>query len=78
MPIYSAPGLKKTWHATPALLLPVIILGGIYGGVMTPTEATCVSTLYCIPVAIYIYRGMKWVTRRKFLRKPAPLLVSLW
>ena len=36
VPIYSAPGLKKTWHATPALLLPVIILGGIYGGVMTP------------------------------------------
>ena len=35
VPIYSAPGLKKTWHATPALLLPVIILGGIYGGVMT-------------------------------------------
>ena len=60
VPIYSAPGLKKTWHATPALLLPVIILGGIYGGVMTPTEAACVSTLYCIPVAIYIYRGMKW------------------
>lgn len=52
VPIYSAPGLKKTWHATPALLLPVIILGGIYGGVMTPTEAACVSTLYFIEVAV--------------------------
>ena len=69
VPIYSAPGLKKTWHATPALLLPVIILGGIYGGVMTPTEAACVSTLYCIPVAIYIYRGMKWSDAPEILKE---------
>lgn len=59
-PIYSSAGLKKTRKAIPALLLPVIILGGIYGGIMTPTEAACISTLYCIPVAIYIYKGMKW------------------
>jgi len=59
-PICSPLGWKKTQHAFPALLLPVIILGGIYGGIMTPTEAACVSTLYCIPVAIYIYRGMRW------------------
>ncbi len=59
-PVYSALGLRKVRHAIPAILLPVIILGGIYGGIMTPTEAACVSTLYCIPIAIYVYRGMKW------------------
>lgn len=47
----------------------MIILGGIYGGVMTPTEAACVSTLYCIPVAIYIYRGMKWSDAPEILKE---------
>ena len=47
-------GLK----ATPALLMPVIILGGIYGGVLTPTEAAAVAVIYAIPVGFLIYRGM--------------------
>lgn len=51
---------KKTVHAFPALLMPVIILGGIYGGFMTPMEAAAIATLYCVPVAIYIYRGMRF------------------
>ena len=53
-------GWKKTRTAIPALLMPVIILGGIYGGVMTPTESAAIATLYSIPVAISYYRGMKW------------------
>lgn len=52
--------LKKTGRATPALLMPVIILGGIYGGIMTPMEAAAIATLYCIPVAIFFYKGMKF------------------
>ena len=47
-------GLK----ATPALLMPVIILGGIYGGVMTPTEAAAVAVIYAIPVGFLIYKGL--------------------
>ncbi len=42
----------------PSLLMPVIILGGIYGGIMTPTEAAAVSVLYAIPVGLFIYKGM--------------------
>ena len=49
---------KKTFTAAPALLMPFIILGGIYGGIMTPTEAAGVAVFYAIPVAVFIYRGI--------------------
>ena len=39
-----------------ALLVPVIILGGIYGGYVTPTEAACVSVFYALIVCLFIYR----------------------
>ena len=48
--------------AGPALLMPIIILGGIYGGIMTPTEAAGIAVVYAIPVAIYIYKGLTWKT----------------
>ncbi|MEL6205406.1 MAG: TRAP transporter large permease [Pseudomonadota bacterium] len=48
--------------AGPALMMPVIILGGIYGGIMTPTEAAGIAVVYAIPVAIYFYRGLTWKT----------------
>lgn len=44
--------------AFPALLMPVIILGGIYGGIMTPTESAAVAAAYAIPVGFLIYRGL--------------------
>jgi len=47
-------------QATPALFMPLIILGGIYGGIMTPTEAAGVAVIYSIPISIYIYRGLTW------------------
>ncbi len=39
-----------------ALLLPVIVLGGIYSGVFTPTEAAAVSVIYALAVEMFIYR----------------------
>lgn len=48
--------------AGPALMMPLIILGGIYGGVMTPTEAAGIAVVYAIPIAIYFYRGLTWKT----------------
>ena len=39
-----------------AVLTPVIILGGIYGGYVTPTEAACVSVFYALIVCLFIYR----------------------
>lgn len=43
-----------------ALLMPVIILGGIYGGVFTATEAAVVAVVYGLVVGLFIYREIKW------------------
>lgn len=43
----------------PALLCPVIVLGGIYAGFVTPTEAACISVFYALIVALLIYRTIK-------------------
>lgn len=50
----------KVRHATLALLMPVVILGFIYGGVTTPTEAAAVAVLYAIPIGLWVYRDMNW------------------
>ena len=42
-----------------ALLMPVIILGGIYGGIFTPTEASAVAVFYALVVGMVIYREIK-------------------
>ncbi|MGF6375259.1 C4-dicarboxylate transporter DctM subunit [Clostridiales Family XIII bacterium PM5-7] len=41
-----------------ALLSPVIILGGIYSGVFTPTEAACISVVYSIVISLFVYKDM--------------------
>lgn len=45
--------------AIPALLVPVIILGGIYGGVFTPTEAAAVAAVYGIIVSVFVYKEVR-------------------
>jgi C4-dicarboxylate transporter DctM subunit len=50
------PFWRATWQAGWALLMPVIILGGIYGGVFTPTEASAVAVFYALVVGVVIYR----------------------
>ena len=42
------------------VMMPVIILGGIYGGLFTPTEAACVATVYSLFVGKFIYRELSW------------------
>lgn len=55
---------KEKWDAFKdafwGLMMPVIILGGIYGGVFTPTEAAAVSAVYGLIVGLFIYRTLKW------------------
>lgn len=46
------------WKAIPALMLPVIILGGIYGGIFTPTEAAAIAVVYAIPVGLFVYKEL--------------------
>ncbi|MDM8522602.1 TRAP transporter large permease [Desulfococcaceae bacterium HSG8] len=47
---------KSIW----AILTPIIILGGIYTGIFTPTEAAVVAVFYSLFVALFIYRTVKW------------------
>ena len=54
--------MQNLWKATRegfwALLSPVIILGGIYSGIFTPTEAACVSVVYSLIVSFFVYRDL--------------------
>jgi len=52
-----------------ALLMPVIILGGIYGGVFTPTEASAVAVFYALVVGVVVYRETKVSQLYNVLRK---------
>ena len=51
---------QATYKGFSALLMPIIVLGGIYGGVFTPTESAGVATLYCIFVGFFIYRTLNF------------------
>jgi C4-dicarboxylate transporter, DctM subunit len=60
---------KATLQAGWALLMPVIILGGIYGGIFTPTEASAVAVFYALVVGIVIYREITLANLYTILRK---------
>ena len=62
---------RATLQAGWALLMPVIILGGIYGGVFTPTEASAVAVFYALIVGVVIYREIKVKDLYTILRKSA-------
>lgn len=49
---------RTTMQAFPALMLPVILLGGIYGGIMTPTEAAAVAAAYALVISVVFYRSV--------------------
>lgn len=56
------PGVGEMWRSFKsafwALLTPVIILGGIYSGIFTPTESAVVAVIYCFVVSVFIYKEM--------------------
>ena len=66
---------KKIWGETVVafresvwgLLLIVIVLGGIYAGIFTPTEAAAVSAVYAFVIAVFVYRDMKLIEVPKVL-----------
>jgi tripartite ATP-independent transporter DctM subunit len=60
---------KATLQAGWALMMPVIILGGIYGGIFTPTEASAVAVLYALVVGMVIYREIQLPDLYTILRK---------
>ncbi len=55
-PLREIPGI--TWRALPALLMPVVLLGGIYSGITTPTEAAAVAAAYALFISVVLYRSV--------------------
>jgi C4-dicarboxylate transporter, DctM subunit len=51
---------RITWEALPSLLMPVVLLGGIYGGFTTPTEAAAVAAAYALLISALLYRSVSW------------------
>ena len=51
---------KALWSAGLAVMLPVIVLGGIYSGILTPTESAAVAVIYSFVVGVIIYRELPW------------------
>ena len=72
---------RATWRerwttsaqAIPGVLLPVVVLGSIYGGITTPTEAAVLAVFYALAVAIFVYREMNWATMRIVMREAVGL-----
>jgi len=58
---------RVTLRAFPALMMPVILLAGIYGGATTPTEAAAVAAAYALILAAFFYRAMSWGQLRAIL-----------
>ena len=52
--------MATTYRAIPILVLPVIVLGGVYGGVVTPTEAACLGVVYVLVAGCLFYRTVKY------------------
>ena len=51
---------RIAWEAFPALLMPVILLGCLYSGATTPTEAAAAAAMYALAVSAFVYRSMSW------------------
>jgi tripartite ATP-independent transporter DctM subunit len=60
---------RAAWNALPALLVPVVILGGIYSGIFTPTEASAAAVAAAIVVGMGIYRELKFSMLPEILKQ---------
>jgi C4-dicarboxylate transporter, DctM subunit len=69
--------LETTFKAIPALLLPVIILGGMRAGWFTPTEASVVAVFYALICGKFIYRTLEWKAIPDILARSALLTASV-
>ena len=69
--------MQTTWRALPAILLPVLILGGMRAGWFTPTEASVVAVFYALICGKYIYRTLKWSAVPDILWRSSLLTASV-
>ena len=69
--------LVTSWKALPAILLPVVILGGMRAGWFTPTEASVVAVFYALLVGKFVYRTLEWKALPNILERSALLSASV-
>ena len=69
--------VRTTWQALPAILLPVLILGGMRAGWFTPTEASVVAVFYALVCGKYVYRTLEWKAVPDILSRSALLTASV-
>ena len=64
LPAHEKPNLRKIGSSVRkgiwALLMPIIILGGIFGGIFTPTEASAVAVVYSLIISLFVYKDMSF------------------
>lgn len=82
-------GPRVTWKqrgrlfvkALPSVIMPVIVLGGIYGGIFTPTEAASVACIYVLIVGAFFYRGLNlksiWDASKDTVKTVGMILILL-
>jgi C4-dicarboxylate transporter, DctM subunit len=68
---------RVTWQAMPALMMPVILLGCLYSGITTPTEAAAVAALYALLASAIIYRSVGWGDVYASLNRSARVTISI-
>lgn len=69
--------IKSFFHALPGIFMPIIILGGIHGGIFTPTEASAVAVTYALFVGLFITKGLTLKTLPDIFRKSAIVSASV-
>jgi len=69
--------VRNTWRALPALVLPVLILGGIASGAFTPTEASVVAVFYALAAGRWIYGSLEWRMLPGILSRSALMTASV-
>jgi tripartite ATP-independent transporter DctM subunit len=68
---------RVTWEAFPALMMPVILLGCLYSGVTTPTEAAAAAAAYALLVSAFLYRSISWRDIYNSLTTSARITISI-
>jgi C4-dicarboxylate transporter DctM subunit len=58
-PAPAAERIRATWRAIPALMIPVIVLCGLYGGIVTLTESAALSAVVAVFLSLFVYRGIR-------------------
>ena len=68
---------RVTWEAFPALMMPVILLGCLYSGITTPTEAAAAAAAYALLASAIIYRSISWADVYRSLLTSARITISI-